>query len=309
MDIYSNRQKLKGEGMLALAAVIWGTAFIFQKMGMDYIGPFTFGVFRFAIGALILWVFVLVMDAGKRKKAEKLPGGKDEIMSWTNRELLKGGLVVGVSNFVAGSLQQIGIVYTTAGKAGFITAMDIVIVPFFLVLLKRKVHGLTWLGVVIAAFGLYLLCIKEGFNIELGDGLVMGCAVGYSIQILCIDYYVDKVDPFKLSFYEFAISAVLSLVCALIFETIEMSAVIDCASPVLYTGILEVAVAFTLQIVGQKYAPAAIATIIMAMESVFAALAGFAFLGEVMTGREITGCIIMFAAFIIAQIPEMRSEE
>lgn len=297
----SNREKLKGEAMLALAAIIWGTAFIFQKMGMDYIGPFTFGVFRFAIGAVILLIFTLILDAGKKKKTET--------MSWTNKKLLEGGLVVGAANFVAGSLQQIGIVYTTAGKAGFITAMDIVIVPFFLVLLKRKVHGLTWLGVVIAAFGLYLLCIKEGFNIELGDGLVMGCAVGYSIQILCIDYYVDKVDPFKLSFYEFAISAVLSLVCALIFETIEMSAVIDCASPVLYTGVLEVAVAFTLQIVGQKYAPAAIATIIMAMESVFAALAGFAFLGEVMSGREITGCIIMFAAFIIAQIPEMRNEE
>lgn len=303
-------QKIKGEAMLFLAALIWGTAFIFQKMGMDYIGPFTFGVFRFGIGAFALYLLVLFIDGNKKRRGRRLTGsGDNAIMPWTDRTLLKGGLAVGAANFVAGSLQQIGIVYTTAGKAGFITAMDIVVVPFFLVLLRRKVHGLTWLGVAVSAVGLYLLCIKEGFHIELGDGLVMGCAVGYSIQILCIDYYADRVDPYKLSFYEFAVSAVLSLAGALIFETIDMSAVMDCATPILYTGILEVAVAFTLQIVGQKYAPAAIATIIMAMESVFAALSGALILGEVMTHRELLGCVIMFAAFIIAQIPEMRSEK
>ncbi len=233
----------------------------------------------------------------------------EEPMRWGNKTLLIGGLAVGASNFFAASLQQIGIIYTSAGKAGFITAMDIVIVPFFLVLLKRKVHPLTWIGVVIAGFGLYLLCIKEGFDIELGDGLMMGCAVIYSIQILCIDYFVEKVDPFKLSFYEFVVTAILSGVFALIFETISMSDIIDCAMPILYTAILEVAVAFTLQIAGQRYAPPAIATIIMAMESVFAALSGALILGEVMTGREIIGCVIMLAAFIIAQIPEMRKEE
>ena len=299
-------QKLKGEAILFAAAVIWGTAFVFQKMGMDYIGPFTFGVFRFLLGAICLGAFTLLVDGIKKKKQQ---GSAEGIVPWTDRTLLAGGLAIGIANFVGCSLQQIGIVYTTAGKAGFITALDIVIVPFFLVLMRRKVHGLTWAGVVVAAFGLYLLCITEGFTVQLGDGLVMACAVAYSIQILLIDHYTELVDPFKLCFYEFSVTAVLSAVAALMFETISLSAIVACAGPILFTGILEVAVAFTLQMVGQKYTPPAIATIIMASECVFAVLAGAVVLGEVMTGREILGCIIMFGAFILAQIPELLGDD
>lgn len=300
-DNINNRTKLKGEAMLCLAAIIWGTAFIFQKMGMDHIGPFTFTMFRFGIGALAMIPVMMVSDRFKRKKNEP-------VMSGSSRTLILGGVFVGLANFTASALQQIGIVYTTAGKAGFLTAMEMVMIPFFLILMRRKVHGLTWLGVIIATFGMYLLCMKGGFSMAVGDLFCLGGACGFAIQILIIDYFVEKVDPIKLAFYEFAVTAICSVVFTLIFENIVWADVLACAVPLLYTAILEVCVAFSLQMIGQQYAPPAIATIIMSFESVFAALSGVLFLHEVMTGREVAGCIIMFVAFMIAQIPEMKEE-
>lgn len=298
----SNGKKLKGEAMLALAAIIWGTAFIFQKMGMDHIGPMTFTLFRFGMGALAMIPVAIFYDRLKKKN-------NNPIMPYSNRTLLLGGLLVGAANFGASAMQQIGIVYTTAGKAGFLTAMDLVMVPFLMVILRRKIHGLTWLGVAIAAIGMYLLCMKGGFSIAIGDMYCLGGAFGFAVQILLIDYFVEKVDPIKLAFYEFAVTAILSLFFSLGFEDIIMSDVVACAVPLLYTAILEVCIAFSLQMIGQQYAPPAIATILMSFESVFAALSGALFLHEVMSGREITGCIVMFCAFMIAQIPEMRGEE
>lgn len=295
-------KRFKGEICLALAAIIWGSAFIFQKMGMDHIGPFTFGFFRFTIGAIallpVIWIF--------GKVNEKRPEPK-EITPFRDKVLLMGGLLCGVACFVASSFQQVGLVYTTAGKAGFITSMDIVIVPLLMIFLRQKVGLFTWLGVAVGCFGMYLLCITDGFNIQLGDGLVMGCAVFYSFQILLIDYYAEKVDPIKLSFYEFMVTGLLSLVAALIFETIQLQPILDCAVPILYTAILEVSIAFTLQIVGQKDTNPAVAAILMAMESVFAVICGCLFLGEVLTGRETIGCIIMLAAFILTQVPEIKA--
>ncbi|MCQ2544883.1 MAG: DMT family transporter [Clostridia bacterium] len=298
----SNGKKLKGEAMLALAAIIWGTAFIFQKMGMDHIGPMTFTLFRFGMGALAMIPVAIFYDRLKKKN-------NNPIMPYSNRTLLLGGLLVGAANFGASAMQQIGIVYTTAGKAGFLTAMDLVMVPFLMVILRRKIHGLTWLGVAIAAIGMYLLCMKGGFSIAIGDMYCLGGAFGFAVQILLIDYFVEKVDPIKLAFYEFSVTAILSLFFSLGFEDIIMSDVVACAVPLLYTAILEVCIAFSLQMIGQQYAPPAIATILMSFESVFAALSGALFLHEVMSGREIIGCIIMFCAFMIAQIPEMRGEE
>ncbi|MDO4485649.1 MAG: DMT family transporter [Bacillota bacterium] len=299
-------KQLKGELYLLLAAVIWGSAFIFQKIGMDYIGPFTFGFFRFTLGSLALLPVIYIVGSlnSKRPKADRR-----SITPFRDRQLITGAVLCGLANSIAGSLQQVGIVYTTAGKAGFITSMDIVIVPVILLFLRRKVPFLTWLGIAIACFGLYLLCITEGFSIQLGDGLVMACAVAYSFQILLIDYYSERVDVLKLSFMQFFIAGILSLIPALLFETIDVSSVIDCAVPVLYTAVLEVSVAFTLQIAGQKHTPPAVATVIMSLEAFFSAVCGAMFLGETMSGREITGCVLMMAAFIIAQIPEMRHNE
>ncbi len=294
--------KLKGELCLFLAALIWGSAFIFQKMGMDHIGPFTFGIFRFGIGALALLPVIWIYDAVNKKR-----GKTADITRFNCKTLLAGGFWCGIASFIAGSLQQVGLVYTTAGKAGFITAMNIVIVPVLLLFLKRKVSRTTWIGIALAAIGLYLLCITDGFTLQLGDTFVMLCAVAYAFQILLIDHYAEKVDPVKLSFLQFILSSVLSIPAAIIFETIDAISIIQCAVPILYVAILEVSVAFTLQIVGQRYTPPAIAAIIMSLESVFAAVCGALFLNETMTVREISGCVIMFIAFIIAQLPDKKS--
>lgn len=298
-------RKFKGELYLLLAAIIWGSAFIFQKMGMDYIGPFTFGIFRFTLGALALLPVIWIHSALNKRKKER----KEAITPFSDKQLIIGSLLCGLANFVAGSLQQVGLVYTTAGKAGFITSMDIVIVPLLLLFLKKKVPFLTWVGIAIAAFGLYLLCITDGFTIQLGDGLVMACAVAYSFQILLIDHYSERVDVLKLSFLQFLLAGILSAAVAVFAETIDWNAIIDCAVPILYTAILEVSVAFTLQIAGQKSTPPAVAAIIMSLESLFSAVCGALFLGEVMSGREITGCVLMLIAFIVAQIPEARQNE
>ena len=317
-DINRNiRAVFKGEAMLLIASVIWGSSFVFQKMGMDFIGPMTFTFFRFGIGTLCMIPVIAFADRMKSRRicretgdvANGRVGQPDGVMPFSNKTLIVGGILVGVSNYIAAGLQQFGIVYTTAGKAGFITAMDMVMVPFIMVLLRRKVHRLTWFGVVIAIFGLYLLCMQGGFYMELGDLICLGGALGYAIQILLIDYFVEKVDPLKLAFYEFAVTTVLSFVTAVIIEDIDLAPVIDCAVPILYTAVLEVCVAFSLQMLGQRYAPPALATITMSMESVFAAVSGVLFLGEIMSGREVWGCVIMFCAFIIAQIPEMRGEK
>lgn len=295
-------KKFKGEICLAIASLIWGTAFIFQKMGMDYIGPFTFGFFRFTIGALALLPVIYIFSAVNKKRDEPR-----EITPFSDKTLINGGLLCGLSCFLASSFQQVGIVYTTAGKAGFITSMDMVLVPVFMIFLRRKVGLFTWLGVAVGCFGMYLLCITEGFTIHIGDGLVFLCAVFYAMQILLIDYYTEKVDPVKLAFYEFMVTGILSLVAALIFETIQLQPVIDCTVPILYTAILEVTIAFTLQMVGQKDTNAAIAVILMSMESVFAALSGWLFLGESMSPREGIGCVVMLTAFILSQVPELRA--
>lgn len=298
------KQQIKGEVCLILAAMLWGTSFIFQKMGMDHVGPFTFGFFRFTLGAIALYPVILVIQKinSKREKPKVITSFKDNLM-------IKGSILCGLASFVAGSLQQMGIVYTTAGKAGFITSMDIVIVPIFMVILRRKVGSFTWLGVAIAGFGLYLLCITDGFTIQLGDGLVMGCAVAYGFQILLIDHYAERVDPIKLSFLQYMLCGLLSGLFAFVLETVALQDIIDCAIPILYTAILEVTIAFTLQVIGQKDTPPAIAAIIMSLEAVFASLSGALVLGEVMSTKELIGCGLMMAAFIIIQIPGSKGSE
>lgn len=295
-------KRFKGQIALLLAAIIWGSAFIFQKMGMDHIGPFTFGIFRFILGSLALLPVIWVFGKLNERKPE---GIKKEITPWKDKTLIIGSLLCGFANFVAGSLQQIGIVYTTAGKAGFITSLDIVIVPIFMLFLRQKIARTTWIGIAIAMVGVWLLCITEGFTVAKGDAFVMGCAVAYSFQILLIDHYAERVDVLKLSFMQFFIAGLMSIPPAILTETIVMEDIIACAGPILYVAFLEVSIAFTLQVLGQKYTSPAVAAIIMSLESVFAVLCGTIFLHETMTGRELAGCIIMFAAFIISQIPDM----
>ena len=295
------KQQLKGEGLLFLAALIWGVSFVFQKVGMDYVGPMTFGLMRFSIGSIALFPFIVAYDRHIASKG-LTP------MHFSDRTLLKAGILTGLANFGLSSFQQIGLVYTTAGKAGFISVMYVALVPVFMIFLRRKVRRLTWLCIAFALVGLYLLCMSgsagQFLHLQLGDGLVLLSSVFSACEIILIDHYVDRVDPFKLSFMQFVIAAVLSGVCAFAFETVNVDAIIDCRIPILYTGLLEIGAAYTLQIFGQRTAPPVMATIIMSLESVFAVLSGAVFLHEVMSGLEITGCIIMFIALLLVQISD-----
>ena len=300
-----DKQKLKGELYIFLAALIWGSAFVVQKVGMDYIGPLTFTAFRFTIGTLAMIPVLIIARRSRSKKASSCNCETDRRR--ISRDLIVGGIWVGIANFAGSILQQTGLIYTTAGKAGFLTAMYLVIVPIILLILGRKIHTLTWLGIVTAIFGMYLLTISGGWGFQLGDLICFLGAVGFAFQIVLVDRFVERTNPLELATFEFAVTAVLSIIGSVLFETTTVSAMLQCAWPILYTAILEVCVAFSLQILGQQYASPAIATILMSMESVFAALSGLIFLGEIMSGREVLGCCIMFFAFLIAQIPEMRT--
>jgi len=300
------KEQLKGESLLFLAALIWGVSFVFQKTGMDYVGPMTFGLMRFGIGSLATLPFIFIYDHYCKSK------GLD-VMRFSDKTMLKAGLLTGLANFGLSSLQQIGLVYTTAGKAGFISAMYVAVVPILMLFLRRKIRRFTWFCIAVALVGLYLLCMTgsagEFLHLQLGDGLVLGSSVFSAAEIILIDHYADKVNPMKLSFMQFVIAAVLSGVCAFAFETVEVSAIVDCRIPILYTGLLEIGAAYTLQIFGQKTAPPVISTIIMSLESVFAVLSGAIFLHEVMSGREITGCVIMFIALLLIQITDTPKGE
>lgn len=286
-----------------MAALIWGVSFVFQKTGMDYVGPMTFGLARFTIGSIVLLPCIFIYDRYTARKGLA-------VMPFSDRTLLKAGLLTGLANFGLSSLQQIGLVYTTAGKAGFISAMYVALVPILMLFLRRKIRRLTWLCIAFALIGLYLLCMTgsagEFLHLELGDGLVLMSSLFSAIEIILIDHYADQVNPMKLSFLQFVVAAVLSGVCAFAFETVTVSSLIDCRIPILYTGILEIGAAYTLQIFGQKTASPVMSTIIMSLESVFAVLSGAIFLHEVMSGREITGCVIMFVALLLVQISDSR---
>lgn len=292
-------RKFKGQILLVLAALIWGSAFVFQKLGAEALPTFTFNACRFTIGAVSLIPLMWLLD-GLEKKNNKIREAK-----WT-KTLFLGGTLCGLTQFSASFFQQYGLAFTTAGKAGFITQMDIAVIPFILILLKKRVSKITWLGVVLAMFGMYLLSVTEDFHIQFGDGLVFCCAVIYAVQILLIDYFVDRSDAVRLAMLQFAIAAVLSAICMLIFDSPDIEAIKDCWIPILYTGILEIAAAYTLEIFGQKSTPPAISSIILGLEGVFAVVCGSIFLHEHMTGREGLGCVIVLIAVIVTQLDDIK---
>ncbi len=284
---------LRGELLLFITALIWGTSFVAQRVGMEHIGPFTFTATRFLVGALSLLAFILVTRAFAPALKPSAPAA--------SADLLKGGLACGLALFLAISFQQFGIQYTSAGKAGFITALYILLVPVFGLFLRKRVSRKLWLGVALAVAGLYLLTVTEGFSIGSGDLIVLGGTVFWAVHILVIDHFAPKVDASKLSFLQFFIAGAISAVVAGLFETVEFGAILKSAAPILYAGIVVVGVAYTLQVFGQKTAHPSVAAIILSLESVFAVLSGMLLLGEVMTAREIAGCVLMFAAVLIAE--------
>ena len=282
--------------LLLLTAVIWGVAFVAQSVGGDSVGPFTFLASRSFIAGLAL----LPVIAWRNRRATAA-----KTTSASSRTLWLGGILCGAALMIASAFQQIGIgdPNTTVGKAGFITALYIVIVPLAGIFMKKRIPVTVWIGVALATFGMYLLCITESFSISYGDVLILICAVCFSVQILLVDHFSPKVDGVKLACIEFFTCGTLSFVMMLITETPTWGSVLEAWMPILYAGLFSSAVGYTLQIVAQKNVPPTLASLLMSLESVFAVLAGWVILGQSMSGRELIGCVLVFAAVLLAQIP------
>lgn len=291
--------QLRNSLLLLLTATIWGTAFVAQSVGMDYVEPFTFTCVRSIIGGIVLIPCIWFL---RQLKEEKRP-------LMTKTELL-GGICCGVALFAASNFQQFGILHTTVGKAGFITALYVVIVPIMGLFFKKKVSFIVWICVVLSVIGLYLLCMTEGtLTLAYGDFLVLICAVLFSVHIMVIDHFSPKADGVVVSCIQFFVCGLLSGIVMLFVETPEIGNIWDAKMPILYAGVLSSGVAYTLQIVGQKDMNPTVASLILCLESVVSALAGWLILKEALTSRELFGCALMFAAIVLAQLPVASKKE
>ena len=327
-------RQLKSSLLILLATFIWGTAFLAQKDG-GRIGTFTFNGIRFLIGGAFLLPVIYVLDR-LREKAAARAGISDDAkvrvsgdgeqdfddkgagdngnaldvdMSW-NKTVLKGGLACGAILFIASSLQQYGVLYTSLGKTGFITALYAVFVPVLSIALGKVVHLRTWVAVAIGMLGLYLISMYgESFTIAYGDRFIIGCAVGFAVQIMMIDYFSPKVDPVKLAAVEFLTLGLISIPFMFIFESPNIPDIVSVLPSLLYASILSSGVAYTLQIVGQRYAEPTQAALMMCMESVFSMLTGMIVLGERMAAHEYIGALLIFIAVVMTQLPDREKEK
>lgn len=297
--------KTKNALLLVLTAFIWGTAFVAQSVGMDYLGPFTFNGVRSLIGGVALLPCIAILQALNREDGVEKEAGCGDARK-DRKNLMLGGIACGLLLFAASSLQQMGIQYTTAGKAGFITAFYIVIVPVLGIFLKKKTGFKVWAAVVMALAGLYFLCMTEKFTVGKGDLMIFACALVFSVHILVIDYFSPKVDGVKMSCIQFFVCGISSLPFMFLLEEPKAGAMLAGWLPLLYAGVLSCGVAYTLQIIGQKNVNPAIASLILSLESCFSVLAGWVVLGERLSTRESVGCVLMFAAIILAQVPDRR---
>ena len=290
------KKQLRGSLSLLLATIIWGFAFVAQSVGMDKIGPFTFQAVRCTLAVLFLIPCSFLMELGKCSFRESLA-------KWKNPALWKVGLLCGSALFVAVSLQQVGLVYTDAGKAGFLTAMYIVWVPVLGAFLGQKPQLTIIISVVMAVIGLYLLSCMGASGINKGDLFLMGCALAFAVQIRCIDRFAGNLDGLRLNCVQSLVVAVISIPFMVCTETVDVSSVLSCWQTLCFAGILSMGVAYTLQVTGQKSLEPTTASLIMSLESVFAVLGGWWLLNESMTCWEITGCVLVFAAVILSQLP------
>lgn len=293
-------KEIKAVFILLLTAAIWGFAFVAQRVGMEHIGAFTFNGIRFALGSASL-LPIIYFSGKKLNDTEEKPQAD-------LKTTIKSGIIAGCILFIAASLQQVGLIYTTAAKAGFITSLYIVLVPILGILLKQKTYPTTWIGAVTATVGLYFLSINEDFTIQLGDLLQLIGAFFWAIHIQVIDRFVKKVDAVKLSSAQFATCSVLSLIVAFITEEIVPGQIFLALVPILYGGLMSVGVAYTLQAIGQRHAKPAHAAIAMSMEAVFAAIGGMIILHETMSLRGFLGCALMMAGILITQTENIKAE-
>ncbi len=309
-----NKFIIRQSCLLLLTAVIWGIAFVAQSAGMEYVEPFTFNAVRSLLGGIVLIPCIAFLQyLEKREPAENKVENKAEDKAGTiemkktehnPKTLLFGGIACGVLLFIASNLQQIGIQYTTVGKAGFITALYIIIVPILGIFFHKKVGIRIGIGVVMALCGLYLLCMQGSFHLDKGDAFVLLCAICFSFHIMVIDYFSPKVDGVKMSCIQFFVCGILSAVCMFLFEDAKLALILAAWKPIVYAGVMSCGVAYTLQIVGQKGMNPTVASMILSLESVVSVLAGWILLQETLSRRELFGCLLMFGAIILAQLPE-----
>lgn len=292
------KKNWKSPLILLLTATIWGVAFVAQSVGMEYVGPFTFNGVRSLLGAIVLVPVIFLFRQGKSSGQK----GVEE----DSKALWLGGILCGLCLCIATSLQQVGIQYTTAGKAGFLTAMYIIIVPILGLFSGKKFSPAFGISIALATIGLYLLSIKDGFSIGTGDIYVIICAVVFSVHILVIDHFAPKCNGVKLSCIQFLVCGVICTVVALLWENPQMSQILAAWLPITYAGVLSCGVAYTLQIIGQKGMNPTVASLILSLESVISVLAGWILLQQALSVREFVGCVIMFAAIILAQLPSKK---
>ena len=294
-------KKLRANLLLLLTAMIWGAAFVAQSVSMDYIGPFTFLCSRSILGGVVLLPVIALMD--KKKDTDE-----KEASASHKKTLLMGGLACGVALFVASAFQQIGIQETTAGKAGFITAMYMVLVPIAGLFLGKKAGGKVWGAVAVALAGMYLLCFSGGGlgAINRGDLMEMVCALGFTVHILVIDHFSGRVDGVKMSCIQFFVCGILAFFAMILFEEPNVQDILAAWMPIVYAGLMSSGVGYTLQIVAQKDTDPTVASLLMSLESVFSLVFGWILLHEAMSARELIGCVLMFAAIVWVQLPERK---
>lgn len=292
-------KQIKGSIALLTATFIWGTAFIAQSVGMELIGPFTFQALRCLLAVIFLIPVTFLFDKKKGISSES-------VKLWKEPRLWKSGLICGLALFIAASLQQIGLVYSDAGKAGFITAMYIVTVPVLGIFVGMKPSRNAVISVGVAVVGLYLLSCVGVTQVNIGDIFLVGCAIFFAVQILCIDKLAGGLDGLRVNCIQAILVFVLSVPCALLTEHIDLAAIRACAFPIAYAGILSMGIAYSLQIIGQQDVEPTTASLLMSLESVFAALAGWVLLKETMTGWELLGCALVFGAVIFSQLPSKK---
>ncbi len=281
-------------GLLLITAAVWGGGFVAQRAGMTYIEPFTFNAVRFALGAGALAGIV-------HARVRRMPDAT--AVAWISRQALRSGGLLGLVLFLAASFQQVGIVYTTAGKAGFITGLYVVLVPVAGTLLLGERHGsMVWVGALLATAGLYLLSVTGAWHMEKGDLLVLVSALFWTVHVLLVEHLAARHDSLRLAAQQFAVVAVLSAIVAAGWETMTLGGLQKALPAILYGGLVSVGVGYTLQVVAQQYAIAAHAAIIMSLETVFALLSGALLLGETVSLREATGAMLMLAGMIVAQL-------
>lgn len=292
-------QKLKGNIILFITAIIWGISFVSQSVGMDYIGPNTFMGIRTTMGGLVLLPVIFFTDRAKKKNGT---------YKKTNfKKLLSYGVPCGVFLCIASTLQTYGLQVTTTAKSGFLTALYIIFVALFGIFYGKKMNLKIASGVILSVIGMYFLCLfGEEISFNWGDGLTLLCAVFFAGQILLIDRFINDIDGVKLACTQFLSAGIINLVIMFLIEKPEMVNILSCTTALLYSGIMSCGIAYTLQIIGQKYTDPTSASIIMSLESVFAALSGWVLLGEGMTIAQISGCVFMFLAIILVQLPSKK---